>query len=167
LRARFVGRCRSQVEAVGSGVTPTWLASCAAALSEACDPYGTCLPIAGTLAEGSACANHDQCASGFCRPSYSGSCGTCAVATAREQSGICPPGRVPVSDYQWPVRCDPPGRDHDLCFETGAATTGFFRACAYTFTCVRQTSNVMLSTGECSPDPLLTYHPPLDPNTCH
>ena len=86
--------CTEQYKSNGSGLSPTSIAACAAALASATcnDVLANNVPACvfhGTYADGAVCGDNSQCASGFC--SHNGSlCGTC---TAKGAAGAaCPSG---------------------------------------------------------------------------
>ena len=91
---RLTKVCTEQSKSVGSGLNQTTMLACAAALDLAsCQEIlantVTACTFHGSLADGAACGDNTQCASGFC--SHGGSlCGVCA---ARGSVGAaCPSG---------------------------------------------------------------------------
>lgn len=92
--ARFIKACTEQATSNGSGLSRANILACEAALQTAtCDDvYGNNVPACffhGTLAEGTTCGDHGQCATGFC--STGGNlCGTCAPK--QPANGACPSG---------------------------------------------------------------------------
>jgi hypothetical protein len=91
---RITSLCTEQAGSPGSGMTAGNLAACKAALQTATciDVFSNSLPACsfrGTLADGSTCGDHSQCASAFC--STGGNlCGICAPKQAN--GGACPSG---------------------------------------------------------------------------
>jgi len=86
---RMKARCMSRFALPGTGLTPSALSACAAAMSgSGCEMY-TNLPdackIAGTLANGAGCSDGAQCQSRNCT-SIENDCGTCEAPDGSEDS---------------------------------------------------------------------------------
>jgi hypothetical protein len=85
--SRLSGQFTSTLGAPGTGWTPSAVEACVQALPNAsCDELldhnlpAVCRPPAGQVAEGGACGDNSQCASGYCNLGPGGKCGTCASA---------------------------------------------------------------------------------------
>jgi hypothetical protein len=87
-----------------------------------------CHPQGGTIANGGACNNDWQCASGSCWDPLIDSCGTCAEVTSVGQpcqvdadfGAVCPPGLLCALTLTSPTTpvCSPPVRIGDACAQT-------------------------------------------------
>ena len=87
--ARLLLGCEKNLAATGTGATPSTVASCAASIpGETCaefrgnQPAETCIPTAGTVANGGPCGASAQCQSTYCAAAPRTSCGTCAPPPA-------------------------------------------------------------------------------------
>jgi hypothetical protein len=121
-QARAKAQCLRTLGAPGVHETPSMASACATdLLAESCpavlgkDVTPSCVPAPGDVANGAACGDDEQCASGFCPVAGDAVCGTCAAlpkvgdtciagACGRELacvSGVCQkPGKIGDS-------CDP------------------------------------------------------------
>lgn len=77
--------CLTGLDAEGTGSTPETVQACAAAIpNQTCQDFfqgGTpteCLPVAGTLANGTPCIASSECSSTFCAVPAHAKCGACA-----------------------------------------------------------------------------------------
>lgn len=100
-RSDFIGICTASVNAPGSGFTTTVLDGCASAVAQSSTCASgiggvpQCKPPAGKLADGAACGDDTQCASGDCKTTASAGngpqCGVCAkLAKENEPCNVAP-----------------------------------------------------------------------------
>ncbi len=97
-RTDFVAACKAVIAAPGSGLSESYVSTCADAVSSttgcSVGSLPACKTPTGKLADGAACGDDIQCASGDCKTTSSGSglsCGTCAkVAKEGEACGVPP-----------------------------------------------------------------------------
>lgn len=89
-RTDFIALCKAASSAPGTSITPALLSSCADAVNTttqcSISDLTQCKPGPGTLADGTACGDDSQCASGDCKTTTAPNgqrCGTC-VKTAKE-----------------------------------------------------------------------------------
>jgi hypothetical protein len=87
--------CGQTIAANGTGLTPANREACAMAIPGAsCEDVvdnglpSACQPVAGHLANGTACADSSQCQSTYCNLGTDGTCGACAAVRAAA-GGTC------------------------------------------------------------------------------
>jgi hypothetical protein len=85
-KTRLKASCLGSLSAPGVAETPEMTAACAkAVVSSTCDdllakkPIPACVPAPGAVADGGACGDREQCASGFCAYATDSICGVCAA----------------------------------------------------------------------------------------
>lgn len=99
-RSDFVALCTAAINAPGSNLSASFVSGCSSAVNgqaqctSGVSSVAACKPPPGKLADGSACGDSLQCASGNCKTTSSGngpSCGTCAkVANEGEACNVAP-----------------------------------------------------------------------------
>ncbi len=160
-RSDFVALCNAAIAAPGSNLTTGIISSCASAVSgqaqctSGISGVAACKPPPGKLADGSACGDSLQCASGSCKTTSSNgngpSCGTCAkVAKEGEACNVAPDNLSCGPD----LKCT-----KNLCVKDAVIPNG--GACSFTgpqgYNCTPGTfCNAPLTpnaTGTCAPLP--------------
>jgi hypothetical protein len=88
--ARFKPICASAFAAKGTSITTSRAEACVTAFGSAgCDAIfdrntpSDCRATPGTLANGTACGDDNQCASAYCHKAANATCGTCGTARAK------------------------------------------------------------------------------------
>jgi hypothetical protein len=114
---RFKSLCASAFAAHATSLTTDHVEKCIAALSSAgCDALydrntpADCRSTAGTLANGTACGDDNQCTSAYCNKGASSICGTCGVARSKvgeacTQDDNCDYGLVCIGGGMTPQVC--------------------------------------------------------------
>ncbi len=150
-RSDFVAFCTALANAPGSNVTIGVLSDCGTAVNVQCS--GTCNLPPGNLADGSACSEGLQCASGRCTASWGSNgprCGICAkVAKEGEACGSGPPNSLPCGPG---LRCWQYACVKDVVIPSGGACSGGGpegEHCAPGTICIQTSS----ATGVCAPPP--------------
>ncbi len=103
-RDAFMKQCSLSLGAAGTGISASFLSSCASeldkqpsgCLSGSLEDITACTPPGGTLADGAACAGSEQCASGACgnkggRPAGDGGTADAGSSGAASFCGTCTP----------------------------------------------------------------------------
>lgn len=112
-RARFLLACERGLAAPGAGNIDAAVASCSQKLSTlACGSSEEgCVAATGTLADGTACAEDFQCASGACKVPREATCGTCgpkgALGDECTSNGVCPDGALCFPQEDGKSKCVP------------------------------------------------------------
>jgi hypothetical protein len=136
--------CLPSLNAPGTGTTTAQISSCASALPDAscADVLGrkmpeACKTVAGTRADGVACADDSQCVHELCRKPKGAACGVCsspsAAGGACQSDGDCDDG----------LTCS-----HDVCTPFGAAGA----SCDETHPC---NPTLVCKSGTCATPPAL------------
>jgi hypothetical protein len=138
--------CASGLDADGTAATPDSVEACAAAIpTQTCDDFfqgntpAECLPLAGTLGDGTPCVTNAECSSTFCAVPAHAKCGACAPAPQDGDSCavIACGGRGLICDAQT-----------EQCVTPVAAGGDCARGdpCVHGYTCVRAAGH---ATGSC------------------
>jgi hypothetical protein len=103
--ARLKLGCQPALDAPGTSVTTSQIASCASALSaRSCEdtfgpaPPAPCRPLSGELADGVGCANDNQCQSTYCKKQGK-ACGVCSKRVSAGEA--CESD----DDCEWELSC--------------------------------------------------------------
>jgi hypothetical protein len=114
--------CAVLLRAPGTADTPSKIAACAAARRTAnCEEWferepavNACLPKAGPLPTGTACATSSQCQSAYCAVSFGATCGICTATVPA--GGACVSGEECVSNLRCvDGKCGFGGKEGDSC----------------------------------------------------
>lgn len=154
-QARVTLTCAPYVNLSGSSWTVARLNACAAGYaSGTCDDYfapggpPACRPQAGTLADGAACANSNQCQSAHCSAALNG-CGTCtkvgAVGDACSVNRPCGLGLDCTA-----AKCALPAQKGEACGTgQGACGTGLYCSAGKCAATLQKGEACTMLTGEC------------------